>query len=140
MIADALEGLLAALNADADVAALTSGRVYAMSLPRDEAGAQPRKALVIQPSGGAVAASTGGTAPVQSMRVDIRCHGETLFEAERVRRAAHQVLRRLSRQVAANVLLHSANPAGGPTVLRDPDADWPIINAPWQLLADERAA
>ena len=138
-IADEVLGLIEILQADADVSAITSGRIFGMTLPRDEAGRQPRAAITIQPSGGPQTSFTSGTLPVQAVRVDIRCYAETIYLAGKIRRTVHRRMRVLYREVSTSgILIHSANPAGGPTVLRDPDGDWPIVVAPWQVFADER--
>src|SRR3990167_9012306 len=120
MIADAMAGLVALLKADAALKLLTADRIYAGELPPDaiadwpksgEGRIAPRKTIVLSPGGG-----LGGGADfldVGPQRFDLFAYGETPFEADRVRREAYQVLKRMRRQVQAGTLLFSITPAGG---------------------------
>lgn len=135
--ADFLEGLREILIDDTDVAALVSTRVFGIELPRSEANSQPRKAIVLSLAGG-----LGSSSYIEHGQntVDVLCYGETPFEAERVRRTVHPVLKQITRVIRAGVLIHSAIAVGGPITLRDRDTDWPISLETWQVSAAEVSA
>ncbi len=139
-IVDARAAVIAILKADTDTAALVGTRVFGDELPRDETDDMPRKAVVISPAGGAALSYTTATLPLEAQRLDVFCYGETLFQAEAVRRAVYGALKAVEREIAANVLVHWIRPAGGAMAGRDPNADWPVKWNSWQLLADERSA
>jgi len=139
MIVDPVAGLLAVLTGDADVTNLVGSRLYGVRLPDDEAAGQPRKALVIAYGGGATPSYASGSAPFNAFRVDLRCYGETHYEADRVLRTAGDVMRRLGRGVHSDAVLHWAQPAGGPQPLFDAQTDWPVMVRSYQVFADERS-
>lgn len=140
MIADPTKAVIDILKANANITTLVGTRVFGVELPQVEAKNMPRKAIVIQPSG-------GGTFPVGSndfvehstLRFDAFCYGETSFEAERVRREVYDVLKQLKRTVINTVLIHWINPAGGLISLRDPDTDWSVMFQSFQIFFAERA-
>lgn len=140
MIANPTKAVIDILKADSSITALVSTRVFGIELPQDEAKNMPRKAIVIQPSG-------GGTFPVGSndfvehstLRFDAFCYGETPFEAEKVRREVYDVLKQLKRTVINTVLIHWINSAGGLISLRDPETHWPVMFQSHQMFFAERA-
>ncbi len=139
MSADLIDGLMTFLRADPFVTALVSVRVFSIELPAKEAAKMPRKALVLKPSGGSTL--TGGSyAKHGAQTFDIFSYGETPFEAEKVRRAAHDALKQLQRDVSAGVLIHWVEPAGGFANMRDPDANWPITFQSFQAFYAEQPA
>ncbi|MEK7765273.1 MAG: DUF3168 domain-containing protein [bacterium] len=135
MIADAMGALVALLKADAGLALLVAERVYAGELPRGEVDRMPRKAIVLQPSGGL--GPGADYLDVGPQRFDLFAYGETPFEADRVRRQAYEVLKRMRRQARANTLLYHVTPAGGLLSLRDPDTDWPVAFQSFSVLYAE---
>jgi len=124
--------LIEVLKADGVVSGLVSDRVFGKELPRPETDAMPRKAVVIQASGGVPL--TGGFAEITSQRFDAISYGETPFEATKVENAVFAVFKRLRRQVISGVLLHWIEDAGGFTSGRDADADWPLDARSYQVL------
>ena len=140
MITDGLKAIIDILKANAAITSLVSTRVFGVELPQAEAASMPRKAIVIQPSG-------GGAFPVGSrdfvehstMRFDVFCYGETAFEAEKVRREVYDVLKQLKRTIINSVLVHWINPAGGLFALRDSDTDWPAMFQSHEMFYAERA-
>lgn len=136
MSADPIAALIAVLQADAGVAALAGTRVFGDELPADEAGSMPRKAVVLKPSGGPSLAA-GSYLEHDSQRVDAVSYGETPYEAQRLRAAVAAALKPLKRVVAASVLLHWVEPAGGFTTGRDPDAAWPSAFQSFQVFYAE---
>lgn len=139
-IVDAMAALIDFLKADTDVSGLVSARVFGDELPEAETASMPRKAVVINQSGGATPDFAAATVPLQVFRCDVFCYGENPYEADRVRRAVYVALKRMERNVQSGVLLHWARPAGGMASIRDPSTDWPIAWNSWQVSADERAA
>ena len=139
MSADPVAALVAFLKADAGVAALVADRVYGLELPANQSGSMPRKAVVLQASGG-VSLAAGSSLEHDTQRIDAFGYGETPFEAELVRRAVFDALKPLRRVVSAGVLIHWVEPAGGWTNGRDPAADWPVNFQSFQAFFAEPAA
>lgn len=132
-VPDPLAALVAFVAGDAEVAALVGARVFGQELPAGEVQQMPRPCVVLQTAGGF---GERGEAPVQRVRVDARCYGRTLHEAMQVHLAVYGALRkRLLRSQQGDALLHSAILEGGPSPLRDPDADWPFVLSSWQIIA-----
>ena len=139
MIVDPIEGIIAALKADAGIVILVGTRVFGNELERAEASGQPRKSIAIQPSGGGVF-STGARDFIEhsDTRFDAFCYGETPYEAGRVRREVHDVLKQINRLIIGGILLHWVNPAGGFLATRDPDTQWPTAFESFQVFFSER--
>ena len=140
MIQDPIVAIIDILKADAGIIALVATRVFGGELPRPEAVSMPRKAIAIQASGGGVF-STGANDFIEhsDARFDAFCYGETPFEAGKVRREVHDVLKQLKRQAINGILIHWVNPAGGFLTARDTDANWPIAFESFQMFFAERA-
>jgi len=140
MIQDSIKAIIDILKADAGITTLVGTRVFGLELPQAEAANMPRKAIVIQPSGGA-GFGVGERDYIEhsAPRIDVFSYGETPFEAGRVRREVYDVLKQLKRTVINSTLVHWANPAGGPLPLRDPDTDWPLQFESFQVFFAERA-
>ena len=139
MSADPIAALVAFLKADAGVIALAGTRVFGLELPATEAAPMPRKAVVLQASGGPSLAA-GSYLEHDTQRVDAFSYGETPFEAQRLRRAVFDALKPLRRVVVTSTLLHWVEPAGGFATQRDPDADWPRAFQSFQVFFAEQAA
>lgn len=137
---DAVVALVAYLRADTQVAALAAGRVYGAELPPQEAAQMPRKAVVVTAAGGG---TTGPGArsylPLGTVRVDVRCYGETQYEAMKVWRAVHGALKRLGRCPQGEALLHAAYEEAGPLQTREPEVGWPLVLSVWEALVAEMA-
>ncbi len=123
-MADLVSSLVALLLADATIAAQAGTRVFGGELPASEASSMPRKALVIQPSGGS---SLTGASFIQAdtERVDLFAYGATPKEAGDLADLAGLVLRNARRKVWAGLLIHWVKPAGGSSSGRDPALTWP---------------
>lgn len=139
MSADVVAALVAFLKADAGVAALAGSRVFGLELPAGEAASMPRHAVVLRASGGP-SLTAGSYAEHATQRIDAFSYGATPFEAERLRRTVFDGLKPLQRVVAAGVLVHWVDPAGGWSTLRDPDGDWPVAFQSFQAFFAETAA
>lgn len=137
---DPIEALVAYLRADPQVAALTAGRVYGAELPLQEAALMPRKALVVTAAGGgAVGPGARSYLAVGTVRMDVRCYGETQYEAMRVFRAVHGALKGLRRHPQGPMLLHAAYEEAGPLQTREPEVGWPLVLSVWEVLVAEMA-
>lgn len=139
-IPDPMGVLRTIVGLDAGLTAATAGRIYVGELPPAEAASQPRAAILLQPSGGL---PERGEAALSWPRVDARCYGATPNEAWRLSLLLHAVLKGIHRRVAAasssgdRGLVHRATPAGGPTLLRDADGDWPMVLRTYELMVSE---
>ena len=131
MTPDFLGALITHLAATSAITALVSTRIYGQELPDSEIAAMPRKTLMLRWAGGA-----GGLYRNLSVwRVDVWHYGETPFEAGVLHRTVHDVLKHLSREVSAGVLLHALEESGGPLPIREPDTHWPVVVQAWLLYA-----
>ena len=122
MSQDITAALVTFLKADAGVLALVGTRVFGVELPGAEASEMPRKTVVLSPSGG-VSLAAGSYIPHDTQRVDAFSYGETLIEADKVRRAVFDAFRVRRRGVTGNTLIHWIESAGGWVSQRD--LKWP---------------
>lgn len=132
-MADWIGALVELLKADTGLTAALGTRVFGGELPPEEAAHMPRKALVLQASGGP---SLTGRSFVQAdtSRFDLMAYGATASEAGLLSDRAHQVLRNARRGVWAGVLIHWVQPAGGFSSGRDPALAWPRTFQSFQVL------
>jgi hypothetical protein len=135
---DIVAALVALLKADAGVAALAGARVFGGELPKTETKPMPRKAIVLEPSGGP--SLTAGTfVEHDTQRIDLFAYGETPFEANRLLRTAHAALKPVRRAVFASTLIHWVEPAGGiVSATRDADTAWPRAFQSYQAFYAEQ--
>ena len=136
IIQDPIAAVMQYLKDDSGIAALVSARVFGLELPKDEASSMPRKAIVCKVAGGASPASY---LKLNDFRIDFFCYGETPFEAMKILRTLHDVMKQLERSVKLSTLMHDAIQSGGPTAFRDPDTDWPIALETWMVSVAEVA-
>lgn len=136
--ADILGAVRSLLLADSDLFSLTSGRIYALELPRSETRSMPRKAIILSLAGGDADSSLNEIARI---RVDLICLGETGFESDKVRRTAHAYLKQEAlRKMYSDILIHNVTVASGPLFFRDPDTDWPNSVQSFMVTAAEHIA
>lgn len=128
--------LVAALLTDADVLALSGGRVFGGELPETEAASMPRAAVVLTPSGGL---PSYGVDYLGRTRLDVRCYGGTQREGFLLDQAVHAYLKHNLRKSSVNTLVHAVSPESGPFLLRDADAKWPLTFRTYIVLAAEVA-
>lgn len=130
---DIIAAIVEVLKADAGVAALCGTRVFGGELPDAETPDMPRAALVIQPSGG-VPFQAESYIEADAQRIDLIAYGETPRVADQLRSAGRQCLVSVRREVSAGVLIHWVQSAGGFTVGRDRDGQWPYAFQSFQVL------
>ncbi len=133
---DPLHALRTLLLADAVLASHVGTRIHGLALPKAEADDMPRKNVVLRMAGG-LGVGSRGFAKIHTVRIDVFNYGATPFESAEVWRASHDAMKTIDRQVYNSTLLHSADQAGGPVWLTDPDGDWPVTVESWMLLASE---
>ena len=124
MSEDIIGALVTFLKTSSDVTALVGDRVFGIELPGAEAASMPRKTVVLSPSGG-VSLAAGSYMNHDTQRIDAFSYGETLFEADRLRRAVYDAFRVRRRGVTGTTLIHWIESAGGWVSQRDADEDWP---------------
>lgn len=136
---DEMTSLIAFLRADAGVAALVGARVYE-ELPASEAANMPRKAVVIASAGlGSQMLTNRSWSRVTSSTKDVRCYGETLYQARLVYNAVNDALIVLRRRILSGVLVYGAFRTNGPQGLREATVNWPLVFASYDVAAAEVA-
>jgi len=127
--------VVAYLRADGRVSGLAAERVYGSELPRSAAAELPRKTIVVMASG--IGGTVGDRSDVRETgnRMDIRCYGETPYQADVLHGAVYRAMKDLRRERHDDITLQVAEVGGGPLPGRDTDADWPytlgvyVVNA-----------
>jgi hypothetical protein len=137
-MADLVTSIVEKLKADAGLTALVETRVFGDELPADQAAAMPRRAIRIQPSGGAAFAPASKTR-AEAQRFDLIAYGATPMEAATLRQAASKVLLGIERQFVDGVLIHWVQSAGGYLTGRDRDGAWPYAFQSFQTFFEETA-
>lgn len=127
---DPIAALVEYLAADAVVAALVTGRVYGESIPRDQASAMPRAAVLLTPAGGSGLRSFS---KFFYQVVDVRTYGATAIEAEQLQLACLDALRGLERSVHQTAVLYRAAMQSGVFPLLDTEAGWPGRFSTWEV-------
>ena len=132
---DVLAAVRTLLLRDDQVATLCGTRVFAAELPKAEATSMPRECVVIVYSGGFERMATDRRV---RPRLDIYSYGGTYHVAGQVDRAVYDALKAVRRETVGEALLHGVALAGGPVMLRDSNAGWPVIVRSMSVSADER--
>lgn len=134
---DYVAATLTYLLADAEVAGEVGTRGWGGDLPRAEASAMPRKAFVLREAGGSGGPGARSWLEVSASRLDVRAYGATRSEAATVARAIKRALKRLGRRVVGTVLLIGSTESGGIAELLEPDVDWPLAFASYEITYSE---
>ena len=114
------------LAEDGRVSRLAGSRVYGSEFPEREAAAMPQKLAVVTASGGlGSGAGTSSRTPWTQNRVDIRCYGETPYQADILHGAVYRAMVELHLHEREDIRLSDAVISGGPLPGRDLNADWP---------------
>jgi hypothetical protein len=143
MTADAKAAVIAFLLADTDVASLAGARVYGdeEAFRAVVAEVVPRTVTIAR-SGRIAGEGDRGYAPIGRGRFDLKCFGETRYEASKLHEAVSLALKNMVPTTIAlgdgSVRLYNATYSGGPMDLVDPDAQWPYVWSSWGVMADER--
>lgn len=132
------------LQADTDVAAIVGTqagygvRVFGGELPRQLVASMPRASVVVKAAGGGLLGQAQQRYGDQ--RVDVDCYGATPHEAWDVYLEVAAAFDALDAAVHGDTLLSSANVSSRGIQARDPETDWPVVVATWQVLAGKDAA
>lgn len=126
---DPIADIRALLLADNAVTTLVDERIFHSELPATESATMPRKAIVIAAAGGS---GRRKTMHLRRLRVDTICHGETLYESQKVHDAVRNVLENLDR-TSGSVKTIETNVEGQNG--RDPEKQWPTCFATYSVLA-----
>lgn len=142
-----LGALIAYLTSDSTVNALVSGRIWGDEMPSSEAVSMPRKCVIINTVGqGGYGRESRSEIAIDRRMKDVRCYGETPYEAERLWNAVNLALKRLRRHLVTppsglgQVLLYSAVKVAGPTSRREPDSEWPIAFGTYNVMVADAVA
>ena len=100
-------------------------RIFGAELPEEQARSMPRKTVVLTVSGGMGGVGSSTYQHWIHNRFDVRCYGETPYEADLVHNAVFRAMRELRGHRHGGVRLSDAVLSGGPLPGRDMDADWP---------------
>ena len=134
---DLMGALRTAVLAESDITDLVGTHVYVNRIPRrvieDADTFHPPKILVLRQAGGF---GNADLLPIEDQSVNALCYGETDQEADKVRRAVHQLFKYLLRETHDDVLIHNINPTGGPIPSVDPDLVWPAVAQSYTVKAD----
>lgn len=128
---DPIAAIVAYLKTQSNVTDQTSTRIFGQELPRTELGNMPRKCLVITSAGGSFGHIE--TTTYREVRVDVRAYGETPKGAMDTHIATDTTLVGIQGVEQADTYLYSAVLETGAVALRDPDTDFPFIQAPYLL-------
>lgn len=142
---DRINAIKQLLVADADVAAVVAGRVFAHELPDPIVSRMPMAVIVISAGGGPNTYSRG-TQQISDQRLDIAHYHRTPDGAYSLEDITFQLLNQMLRTTVGDTVIHwarrSAGPIDGrfpsipwPGMAPDPSAHWPRVISSYQVLA-----
>lgn len=134
-IPNPLAAILSFLLEQEGIQAIVSNRVYGESLPDEDINLMPRSCLVVAASPGYPSGSAMTKRKLYDLYVDVKCYGESAYEATQLFFVVHHYLIHLERKVQGNTLLHSVVAETSLTQLRDADGDWPLSFGTFIVLA-----
>lgn len=133
------------LQSDTDVFELAGPRVYGRELGGGRVGrdlddvinAMPQKCIVVAPAGGLGQGPGPGTTARRAVnRVDVKCYGETPYQADALHDAVYRAMTGRRRFEAGGMRLVNPYPVGGPVPGRDGQAAWPYTLSVYTVAAD----
>lgn len=144
-LANPVTATMAVLNASTllDTAMGGTALVHGGEIPKGRVASMPERCAVVAAAGAPpMAPGMADNVPVSVNRVDVRCYGRTLAEADLVALAVTHALKRWQfGRTSGRHLVHWFQKVGGPIAFRDPDGDWPVSVVTFQMqMADELAA
>lgn len=138
MIPDVTVGLIAYLKADSTLNALVGGRIFGHELPAVEASQMPRKSVVLTDTAGGSDPWSSTYVRATGSRIDVRCYGETPYEAMRVHRLVYPLMKHLRAHNRGEIRLYAVKPLTSASALRDPDTRWPFVLIFYNALYSEK--
>lgn len=139
MIQDPVETTVTILEGITEVNTLVSGKIVGGEIKQADIVSMPQKYAVVAFAGPSAGGYNSGYLPIIQVNLDVRCYGETLYEAAKVHRAVYEGLKYFRRGVQNNSLVHSFVPVAGPIQTWDPDGHWPMIVGTYTITMAERA-
>lgn len=143
-IVDPLPGIIQCLKLNSDVDDLVAGRVYGEELPRDFVATAEQsgndsipKAVVVSTTPGGYGLGQRSTVGVVPFRIDLRCYGESPYQARRVHFQVSSVLKRAIGVDFNATRYYRFIPEISGMFARDPDTNWPFIYSSWDVWASE---
>lgn len=133
-IPDVVAAVVTVLRADAGVAI---NRVYYAELPQSEIANMPRQAIVVRKVGGFT--SDRARVRYQKQRIDVKCYGETPYEAAEIELAVYDALKQMEPQDVDTCRIWDAEVSSGAIDLREPDTQWPLVFRSYVISAAEVA-
>lgn len=143
---DPIPGILTCLKLDSNIDDLVDGRVYGEELPRSLVASGEQNGNDSIPKCIVVSSATGGyglgqrsTVKALAFRIDVRCYGETPYEARRVHFEVTSVLKRTIGKTYGNTRYYRFIPEIAGMFARDPDTDYPFVYSSFDVWASEYA-
>lgn len=127
MSQDPLSAVITYLKTVTAVTNQTSTRIFGQELPASQVATMPQKAAVV--------ATTGGLGSIEltnyrGVRIDVRSYGETPKQAMDVHIVLDDALTSsMVNTYADDTRLYHAELEGGPLGLREPDTNFPFVQA-----------
>ena len=139
MIQDPVETTVMILEGVTEVNTLVNGHIAGGEIKQAVIPSMPQKYAIVAFAGASAGGYNSGYLPIIQVNLDVRCYGETLYEAVKVHRAIFAGLKYFRRDVQNNSLVHSYVPVAGPIQSWDPDGHWPMVVGTYTVTMDERA-
>jgi hypothetical protein len=143
---DRLSALVQFLQADTALYTKVNGRVYSEELPDNVVSRMPVPCILLLSAGGSHSIGAPDN-DFSDSRIDVRCYAwKTIESCRALESEVYNLLRRLTRAVVGDTLLHWCRSAGGPIPIRsmpivwpggvvDESTHWPYVQRSWQVLA-----
>lgn len=146
--ADPTAAIVALLAGRASISALAGTDVYGEELPDSPAfiASMPKHAIAVQSTGG-IGPGDDTYLPLGGQRVDVNFYGATMFDARRLARAGHDVLKAVRRELVTyddengnpvSVLIHGFLVSTGYLALRERETRWPRVLRTYTALYAEQ--
>lgn len=146
MAKDPIPGIIAALKLNSAIDDLVEGRVYGEELPRSlVAGGELvghdsiSKSIVVSSATGGYGLGQRSTVGVIPFRIDMRCYGETPYQARQLHYEVSSYLKRVVGQNFGGTRYYRFIPEIAGMFARDPDTDWPFVYSSFDVWASEYA-
>lgn len=144
---DRVAAIVQFLKTQTSVTDVVGQRIFDHEIPDAAVARMPRPTVVVMYGGGG--RSIGGPQnDFSDGRIDVRCYAwKTKNSAAEIEELVYNVLRRVTRKVVGNALIHWCRDASGVSVGREPTApllpgvpvdqsrSWPYAFRSWQVLA-----
>jgi len=131
MSQDPLSAVITYLKTVTAVTNKTSTRIFGQELPGSQVASMPQQAAVLATTGGL---GTVGFTNYRGVRLDVRAYGETPKQAMDVHIVLDDALTgSMVNKDANDTRLYNAELEGGPLGLREPDTNFPFVQASYVI-------